>query len=181
LSLKKFSVKNFDGIMDATCTNIESLTVVAGPNGVGKSTLLEVLTKAIRGENVANCQIENSGVTRPVYFGPHRAPSPSKIHKSVPVTTQIGPLTEMMSSPSYGVNAPNSSLAPWLSQNYARNRNTPDFAAYFEVKNRLIRLKSKHNDMVIKVHESMKEVPKNYIPDIYGLLNKFIELFHSRI
>jgi ABC-type cobalamin/Fe3+-siderophores transport system ATPase subunit len=45
--------------MDATCTNIESLTVIAGPNGVGKSTLLEILTKAIRGENVANCQIEN--------------------------------------------------------------------------------------------------------------------------
>ena len=63
-----FRIFDRDSLRLAECQNVPPVMIIAGPNGVGKSTLLYNLS----GESVADyAQIEGSG-TPPLYLPPHR-------------------------------------------------------------------------------------------------------------
>ena len=84
MPLEKFSIKGTSVIKNAECDKVSDLMVIAGPNGVGKSTLVETIAMMLRGENPTNCNITTSGSPQPVYFSPHRSPVPINFHKSIP-------------------------------------------------------------------------------------------------
>jgi predicted ATPase len=62
--LKSFNITNVKIINKAFCENVPKLMIIAGPNGVGKSTLLYELRR-LSGDNV-------KGSGKILYVGPHR-------------------------------------------------------------------------------------------------------------
>lgn len=65
MALRKFRVENRKALRLAECADVPSLMVIAGPNGVGKSTLLHALS--LREGAVYDRD------TQPIYQPPHRA------------------------------------------------------------------------------------------------------------
>ena len=80
MSLQSFEVENYQALSHIICDRIPPLMVIAGPNGVGKSTLIHQLHQAIRryqpssNRRTGSCDITCEGETESVYFSPHRVP-----------------------------------------------------------------------------------------------------------
>lgn len=172
MSLESISVENEGAIRLASWSRVPEIMIVAGPNGVGKSTLIECIHENIargRGQSV-----DQSGVTDAVYFSPHRAPMPADISESylagASQSSYQDTLAEISYNPGSGSNVPNS-----IRQiSGRRSRLRPDIAPYFGVKERLARLKSERGNLLDKVYEREGRVPPGYMPETYTPLDEAI-------
>lgn len=150
-------------VKHAECQGLPNLMIIAGPNGVGKSSLLDSLAKNMR-ENKSN--VEKTPKAKPVHILAHRVPAPQKLHKSTVYTTKDTRFQDSLSGESYRFR---SAINPneYLQHSSVRNRTSPDFASYFEVKNKLVRFESKFNEAIKEIYVKNGEVRKDSLPDIF--------------
>ena len=72
MALQRFTIRNQKAVQFAECSAVPAIQVIAGPNGVGKSTLLYAIKRKIGGEVVASGQM--------LYIPPHRTWRRQQIH-----------------------------------------------------------------------------------------------------
>jgi len=171
--LTNFSIQNEGGLQDIECRKVPQLMVIAGPNGVGKSTLLEQIHTQLSQSRQQN--ITSSENVETVYFSPHRAPSPSTVSTSTLTTLQNRSSREMLGNRHYDLESRNSDLPNQLRGGQNRNRHHADFAPYFEVKKRLAQFEYQKGDILSEVYNERGEVPSGYIPDFNKPLKSAIK------
>jgi len=169
MPIKSFTINELP-VKHAECHNLPNLMIIAGPNGVGKSTLLDSLAKYMRQNNPV---VQKTPNAKPVHILAHRVPAPQKLHKSTVYTTSDTRFQDSLSGDSYRFR---SSINPnnYLQNSSARNRTSPDFASYFEVKNKLVRFESKFNEAIKEIYVKNGEVPKNSLPDIFNPIREAV-------
>ena len=173
MPLTDFSIQNEGGLQNVECSDVPQLMVIAGPNGVGKSTLLEEISSQLTQRGQRNITVE--GDVETIYFSPHRAPSPSTMSASVLTTLQNRSSREMLGDQHYGLNSSNSDLPDQLRRGQNRSRHRADFAPYFEVKKRLAQFEYQKGNILSDVYDERGEVPPNYVPDFNEPLKSAIE------
>lgn len=103
MRLPKFEVRNQRSIKLASCDNVPQLMVIAGPNGTGKSTLLN----SIRSQ---------AGYNDMIYVGPHRAMRRQQVQQRHLLAPSIS-FESVLSSPSVpgfeGIRMLDGSRDPW--------------------------------------------------------------------
>ena len=179
MPIKKFEIRNEGPIKLAKIEDVPSIVIIAGPNGVGKSTLLETLKKR-RGPNV---RIEYTG--KIIYISPHRVPAEFQLPESLPV---IGPKRRYIDvlaldtfsppAPPVVFSATGAELPRFMMYENPRTRTAPDFAPYAEMKCRLVRFEHERMRTITEVVDRYgTEIPEGIIPkDIY---KPFRELVRS--
>lgn len=75
MPILSFDIKGQGPIVYASCGGVPELMIIAGPNGVGKSTLLEVLSR------VPPNMVVTTPTNRRIYVGPHRVSIPYGLQK----------------------------------------------------------------------------------------------------
>lgn len=185
MPVEKIEIKDSGALKNIACLKIPELMVIAGPNGVGKSTLLESISKFLSSQRMKGIGISVSGSPKPVYIPPHRTPIPSNFHKSIPYTSKNISFRDTMALTSYSFSDQSNQLPTYLRNGTERSRLSPDFGSYFEVKNKIIRYETEYSEAIATVYKKKHEVPKDYVPDIYQPLRDLIEYllpgikFHS--
>lgn len=171
MPLNSFSIEDVDAIRKVECEEVPSLMVIAGPNGVGKSTLFEELkTRIGRGRNQG---VRTIGDVEPVYFSPHRAPGPSDISTTLLTTLSRKSYRSSLAQGRYNINA---RQAPqFIRQQSQRSRHRADFAPYFEVKKRLAQFEFDKGNLLSEIYDNMGEVPEGHLPDINKPLKSAID------
>lgn len=82
MSIQSFSITDNDAVQEAACADAPPLIILAGPNGVGKSTLLESLYNGLNTSGLThNRQIETDNETKPVCFSSHQVPVPASVEE----------------------------------------------------------------------------------------------------
>ncbi|GAA4815255.1 hypothetical protein GCM10023232_08680 [Sphingosinicella ginsenosidimutans] len=74
MALQRFKIENQKSIRLAECAHVPRIMVIAGPNGVGKSTLLYAINQG-RGERISDPD------TRFLYQGPHRVMRSTQVQR----------------------------------------------------------------------------------------------------
>jgi energy-coupling factor transporter ATP-binding protein EcfA2 len=123
MPLKTFEILDIEGIRSARCSQVNSIMIIAGPNGVGKSTLLDKLNELMRGTPVVGCRIDKTEDTKAYYVGPNRTPTPFPIHRMMSHITQERRLIDAMSLPAYSISSPMGNIPNmpyWLSSGNPR-------------------------------------------------------------
>jgi len=85
MPVEGFEISDVSVLKHVQCTSVPKVMIIAGPNGVGKSTLLEAITNVLRETRRGKIDVKTSNSPKPVYFPPHRAPSVVSLHKSLPI------------------------------------------------------------------------------------------------
>lgn len=171
MPLNSFSVQNVDAIRLVECDEVPPLMVIAGPNGVGKSTLFEELKT--RMHHPAGTGLTTTGDVEPVYFSPHRAPRPSDINTTLLTSLSRRSYRSSLAEQSYNVN---SNQAPrYIRTQNQRTRHTADFAPYFETKKRLAQFEFDKGNLLSDIYDNLGEVPEGYLPDINEPLRSAID------
>jgi predicted ATPase len=164
MAIDGFNIQNTDAIRHAECQDVPDLMIVAGPNGVGKSTLFEELRDLIQART-AHMNIEISNDTRQVYFSPHRAPSSAHINETSLTQMNETSFIENLSDPGYniggGTNLPNE-----IRRHGRRSRSVADYAPYFDVKRRLAQLKRERAYLVEDILDREGGVSEEQVPDV---------------
>lgn len=173
MPLASFSIQNEGGLQNAECSDVPQLMVIAGPNGVGKSTLLEGLNTRLsqRGHH----EVTVTEDVEAIYFSPHRVPSSSTVNASILTSLQNRSSRELLGERNYNLNSRNSDLPSQLRGGQNRSRNTADFAPYYEVKKRLAQFEYQRGDILSDIYDERGEVPEGYIPDFNAPLKSAIE------
>ncbi|MEM3587831.1 MAG: hypothetical protein QXO71_10985, partial [Candidatus Jordarchaeaceae archaeon] len=143
MPVNRFEIKNTGPIKYARIDNLPSVVIIAGPNGVGKSTLLETLKK--------QSGIFMEGTGKLLYIPPYRTPVTFSLHKSLPF---IGPRTrfvDILTSDNFSIHAPGISLPHYIISGGPRSRSAPDFAPYFEVKYKLVQFQQEFEHTLAEV------------------------------
>ena len=172
MSLDGFSVQNVGGIETANCDDIPQLMVIAGPNGVGKSTLLENINTEV---NQDGSDVEASNDTDIIYFSPHRAPNPGTLSASALSSLPNQSARGLLGGSDYQLGGDNSDIPNDLRHGYTRKRDQADYAPYFEVKKRLAQFEYQKGNILSEVYEELNEVPQGHIPDFDKPLQSGIE------
>ncbi|RJT04751.1 AAA family ATPase [Halococcus sp. IIIV-5B] len=172
MGLEGFSIENEGGVTNASCDDVPQLMIIAGPNGVGKSTLLEALNNRI---NQNRSDVTVSGDVETVYFTPHRAPNPNDLTASALSSLPNRSSRELLGSSNYDIGSDNSDLPNELTYGHSRSRNEADYAPYFEVKKRLAQFEHQKGNILSEIYDERGEVPPGYIPDFNEPLKSSIE------
>jgi len=162
MPISKFQIKDVGPLKHVEASNLPSIVIIAGPNGVGKSTLLETLKKR-RG----NVSIEGTGNF--LYIPPYRTPVTFSLHRSLPFIGPRQKFRDILALDNFSFSAPGISIPYYLTSGSARSRSTPDFALYFEVKYKLAQIQQEFEHALAEVFKKLGgEIPKGYMPeDIY--------------
>jgi hypothetical protein len=168
LVIKSFEVKNRGPIKYVRCEAVPPIMIIAGPNGVGKSTLLESIWKG-QGARVEGLK------EKPVYISPHRAPISFPLHKSLPAISPPRRLKKMLEEESFSIGAPGISLPYWIANPPPRSRTTADLVPYAGVKYRLAQFYQEFKDTLADIYMERREVPRGFLPDIWQPFKKLVE------
>jgi len=164
MALTRFEVSNRGPIDHAECDEVPQIMVIAGPNGVGKSTLLEAILQIPTG------QME--GETDRSYFAPHRSPSDQSISE-----VNLARMNDVTARETFSVTHTNRGPGPRrlrdlfgtnVGGNVERSNNPKrqaDYLPYYEVKRRLSQLKRNRYRFLDQVYEEQNQVPEDYLPD----------------
>jgi predicted ATP-binding protein involved in virulence len=164
MALTQFEVSNRGPIDHAACDEVPQIMVVAGPNGVGKSTLLEAILEFPMGKM--------EGETNRSYFAPHRSPSDQSITE-----VNLARMYDVTARETFSVTHTNRGPGPRSLRNLfgtgvggnverANNpRREADYLPYYEVKRRLAQLQRNRYRFLDQVYEEQNQVPENYLPD----------------
>ncbi len=174
MPIKSFRLENVGPIKKAEANDLASV-MIAGPNGVGKSTLLENIKR-----QMGNASVVGSG--KILYIPPYRAPLSFQLHRALPF---IGPrtrYTDVLALDSF--NFPSSvsgihiSMPPYFTSSNLRSRSTPDFAPYFQVKYKLVQLQHEFERILAEAFKRFEgEIPKGTMPvDIYLPLRELVRM-----
>jgi hypothetical protein len=162
MALNSFEITNEGPVSRAVCDSVPQVMVIAGPNGVGKSTLLNALlelpSSELRGET-----------DRP-YFAPHRSPRGRNVN-----ATNIVQMSEVSSRQTLSIHQQNRSgpsnlrnlFGTSIGGNLGRSdfRSEADFLPYYEVKRRLAQLKRSKQRQLEEIYEERNQVPEDFLPD----------------
>jgi len=168
MPIRSFEIRNVGPIKYAKADNLPSIIIIAGPNGVGKSTLLETLKKR-RGNINATGKF--------LYIPPHRTPAPFSLHKLLPVVGPRKRFIDILAQDNFSISVPGISLPYYFTASTQRSRTTPDFAPYFEVKYKLAQFQYEFGRTLIEVFERFEgKVPEGVMPkDIYKPFRELVK------
>ena len=179
MPVNSFQIAGIGPIKCAQADNLPRVVILAGPNGVGKSTLLESLRDGLLKKDKERVSIQGSG--KPLYISPYRAPVSFPLHKSLPI---IGPqerYIDVLQKESFSfpdVRSLVRSLPYYIISGTSRTRLAPDYAPYFEVKYRLAQIQQEFQSAVATVFTQRGEIPKGSFPkDLYGPFREVIRRF----
>jgi hypothetical protein len=170
MPIKKFEIRNIGPIKYAKIEDVPSIVIIAGPNGVGKSTLLEALKK-----RQGTVSIEITG--KLVYVAPYRTPIAFQLHKSLPFLGPDRKYIDVLASDSFSLGAPGISLPHYISSGTQRTKTTPDFAPYVEAKYKLAQFKHKFEQAVTEIFRKFdgKKLDEVMPKDIYSPFREFVK------
>lgn len=175
MPLNSFKALEVPPVVKAECDKVPELMIIAGPNGVGKSTLLYAMFRFPKGLHMGNSISSITGRLKPVYFPPHRAPVPFSFHKSFPHITPSIRSVDVLTNENHAFESSISPVDRMLRTTTSRNRNFPDFAPYFVVKDRLARFEFESGELANEIYRNHGEVKKGAIPDIFEPLRTIIK------
>lgn len=164
MGITRFNIEGKSAVRSAQCSDVPQLMVIAGPNGVGKSTLLEELRNALNNPHRYDVDIEDG--TQPVYISPHRAPEEFDISDATLSVAETEGFIESMSEETYKVGS-SVSLPQLLRSNRERSRFQADYAPYYEVKKEIANLYRERTDIMSRIVDRKGKVEEEDLPDIY--------------
>lgn len=187
MPLECFEIRNLGPIGYAKCDQVPDIMIIAGPNGVGKSTLLEAIRTGLRGTGSMPGispwnppRVVKTGNPKPILIPPYRAPLAFPIHKFLIMAGPQRKLRDTLSLDSYSPpSAPGVNISVPTSQ---RTRITVDVSPYLELKYRIARLKEEHKELVYEVfmeHEGKltEDILNKFPIDVFKPLRVFVERF----
>lgn len=173
MPLEEFSFSDIGAIRRAACADVPELMVVAGPNGVGKSTVFEEINKSIDQRHQRQ-NVTVSTETQSVYLSPHRAPAPSDMSASLLTSLTRESARSRLGSANYNLNSRGlPDIIRYGTNN--RSRKTADFAPFFELKKRLAQLEFDRGNMMADIYDERGSIPEGAVPDLGQPLKKGIE------
>lgn len=172
MTIAKFQFVTEGPLQKARCDEVPNLMVIAGPNGVGKSTLLENLRNpseytTIEGEGMTYISTRGDLGRKCVYYAPHRSPTTRGIGLGDLVEMDEYDFATLMSS-SQGRNLPG---VP----GNVRSRLIGDRVPYTAVKKRMADFKRKKRDLLEIAHEDEDIDIMEAVPDLVDPLQNAIE------
>lgn len=147
--------------------------VVAGPNGVGKSTMFEEISKRIESRHRSEANLKVDEDTKSVYLSPHRAPAPSDMSASLLSSLGRESARSRLGSLTYNVNS--NEIPNVLRYSNDRSRKNADFAPYFELKKRLAQLEFDRGQLMAEIYDEQGSIPEGAVPDFGEPLKKGID------
>ena len=143
MSLDSISISNEGPIDEASCDEIPPLMIIAGPNGVGKSTFLRHLF------DLPDEEFEEE--TKQTYLGPHRSPNSMVVNEKQILEFDNVSSREVFSYSENFPESPHDRLANEVfgADNFQGDiersslNTSADFLPYFEVKRRVFQLRSR--------------------------------------
>lgn len=159
MSVTRFRVESIQSLELAECASVPPVMIIAGPNGVGKSTLLYALKRGIGVDNQ----------TRTFYHGPHRVLRRTTVERRYIKggSTLLSNLEGDTVTPYDGLNLGNTS----------RNPNNVDEAAS-TIKYILANIESRRQQIltttVDRLHREKKTM-NDIVPDIYDPIRKLTQ------
>lgn len=172
MTIDQFSIRNADALKIVECENLPDLMVIAGPNGVGKSTLLQELRDGVNNPGKYDLNISND--TKPIYISPHRAPEELSIDEVTLSKSESEGFIDSMSEGSFKVGR-SPDLPTLLRQSRPRSRFQADFAPYFEVKRELADLYRERSEIAISIVDRENYVRREDLPEISEPIKKTVD------
>jgi Fe-S cluster assembly ATPase SufC len=159
MPIKSFNIPNIKKIREASCDNVPKFMVIAGPNGVGKSTLLYELRRF-------SDKVKGTG--KILYAGPHRAWRRRTIKASWlwGAETNYSSILTSESIPGFDwVRLPDPSRRP----------DSTDEAPGF-IKYALAQIETRRQNVIVsEIDENDLKYPDGYAADVYKPLKNLIE------
>lgn len=175
MTLQSFEIDDHRALSRVECNRIPKLTVIAGPNGVGKSTLLYQLHQAIRryqpsspNRDTSACTINCERETESVYFSPHRVPgNNSQFNRGDLLgdrkTRYRGLLSDDVSLPSTSRNLPTQ-----------RNPRGPDATAFRGVGRRMAEFTEERKSLAVQIIENGGAPSEGDLPNVEEPLKSLV-------
>lgn len=165
MPIQSFNITNVKIIQKAYCESVPKFMVIAGPNGVGKSTLLYELRKS-------SSQVKRSG--KVLYAGPHRAWR----RRTIKATWLWGPERDYSTILTLETIPDIEGLRI---QDPSRRPDSADEAPGF-IKYILNQLEARRqNAIVSEIDKNSLKYPDGYSPDVYKPLKEMIDLLIPHI
>lgn len=162
VALNSFEIEDEGPISRASCDSVPQIMIIAGPNGVGKSTLLNALLE------LSNEELH--GETDCPYFAPHRSPGGQNVTATNIVQMEDVSARETLSVHQQNTTGPRTTrnlFGTNVGGNLDRSnfRREADFLPYYEVKRRLAQLKRNGQKYLEEIYEERDQVPEGALPD----------------